>query len=269
MPGPVARIDRGGDHPAGQLVDLAPVAGLQEPEEQVDRPGLAAPGLRRLVPLALAEEPVGVRGLDLPGEHARMLQELLHRDDLAADRAVGHAMGQPGQHVLGHQVLLIRGGLAGVGEGPRGPQVTDHSQRHAAPRLQQSRIQLAIAENRTGIPTQIQGSASDTPAGLSCHLTCYKGRPAPARARTNCRQVQHSAMERQLARRLTDHALGRGARLTQVQVERGGSWVAGPDRAWRPDRGTPPEAARCRPPVRGVQGRRRLPGGQLHRRPRP
>ena len=34
-----------------------------------------------------------------------------------------------------------------------------------------------------------------------------------------------SAMERQLARRLTDHALGRGARLTQVQIERGGSWV--------------------------------------------
>ena len=34
-----------------------------------------------------------------------------------------------------------------------------------------------------------------------------------------------SAMERQLARRLADHALGRGARLTQVQVERGGSWV--------------------------------------------
>ena len=34
-----------------------------------------------------------------------------------------------------------------------------------------------------------------------------------------------SAFERQLARRLADHALGRGARLTQVQVERGGSWV--------------------------------------------
>ena len=31
--------------------------------------------------------------------------------------------------------------------------------------------------------------------------------------------------ERRLARRLTDHALGRGARLTQVQIERGGSWV--------------------------------------------
>jgi hypothetical protein len=34
-----------------------------------------------------------------------------------------------------------------------------------------------------------------------------------------------SALERQLARRLADHALGRGARLNQVQVERGGSWV--------------------------------------------
>jgi hypothetical protein len=34
-----------------------------------------------------------------------------------------------------------------------------------------------------------------------------------------------SAFERRLPRRLTDHALGRGARLTQVQVERGGSWV--------------------------------------------
>ena len=34
-----------------------------------------------------------------------------------------------------------------------------------------------------------------------------------------------STPERRLARRLTDHALGRGARLTQVQVERGGSWV--------------------------------------------
>ncbi len=34
-----------------------------------------------------------------------------------------------------------------------------------------------------------------------------------------------STPERRLARRLTDHALGRGARLTQVQVERGGYWV--------------------------------------------
>jgi hypothetical protein len=30
---------------------------------------------------------------------------------------------------------------------------------------------------------------------------------------------------KRLPERLTDHALGRGARLTQVQVERGGSWV--------------------------------------------
>ena len=34
-----------------------------------------------------------------------------------------------------------------------------------------------------------------------------------------------STIERRLAQRLTDHALGRGARLTQVQVERGGTWV--------------------------------------------
>ena len=31
--------------------------------------------------------------------------------------------------------------------------------------------------------------------------------------------------ERRLAQRLTDHALGRGSRLTQVQIERGGFWV--------------------------------------------
>lgn len=43
----------------------------------------------------------------------------------------------------------------------------------------------------------------------------------------HARHYTGSAFERQLARRLTDHALGRGARLTQVQVERGGSWVLG------------------------------------------
>ena len=31
--------------------------------------------------------------------------------------------------------------------------------------------------------------------------------------------------EKRLPERLADHALGRGARLTQVQVERGGSWI--------------------------------------------
>jgi hypothetical protein len=75
------------------------------------------------------------------------------------------------------------------------------------------------------MPTAIQGSASDTPARFSCHLTCYKGRPAPGRTRTNCRQVQHWTEEGRLARRLTDHAFGRGARLTQVQREAGGTWV--------------------------------------------
>ena len=34
-----------------------------------------------------------------------------------------------------------------------------------------------------------------------------------------------STPERRLGQRLTDHALGRGARLTQVQIERGGFWV--------------------------------------------
>ena len=216
-------------------MDLAPVAGLQEPEEQVDRPGLAAPGLGRLVPLVLAEEPVGVRGLDLPGEHARMLQELLHGGELAADRAVGHAMGEPGQHVLGHQVLLVGRGLAGVGEGPRGPQVPDHSQRHAAPRLQQSRTRLVISEDCTGMPTRIQGSASDTPTRLSSYLTCYKGRPAPARARTNCRQVQQFGPERTggAAARVVDQAAGgpAAARLMQVQHESGGTFRIG--RVWR------------------------------------
>ena len=58
-----------------------------------------------------------------------------------------------------------------------------------------------------------------------CHLTCDKRRPAPARTTTNCRQVQQWAEEGRLARRLTDHAFGRGARLTQVQREAGGTWV--------------------------------------------
>ncbi len=95
--GPVAVIDRGDDHPAGQLADLAPVAGLQEPEEHVDRLGPAPPGPHRLMPLGLAQEPVSVRRLDLPHRGARMLQELLHRADLPADRPVGYAVGQPGQ----------------------------------------------------------------------------------------------------------------------------------------------------------------------------
>ena len=39
--------------------------------------------------------------------------------------------------------------------------------------------------------------------------------------------------EKRLPERLADHALGRGARLTQVQVERGGSWVLAQTRTRR------------------------------------
>ena len=64
------------------------------------------------------------------------------------------------------------------------------------------------------MPTRIQGSASDTPTRLSSYLTCYKRRPAPARARTNCRQVQHWTDD--LIDRLDTHAKGHGARLVAV-----------------------------------------------------
>jgi hypothetical protein len=64
------------------------------------------------------------------------------------------------------------------------------------------------------MPTRLQGSASDTPARFSCHLTCYKGRPAPGRTRTNCRQVQHWTDD--LFDRLDTHAKGHGARLVAV-----------------------------------------------------
>jgi len=144
---------------------------------------------------------------------------------------VGRVVGEPGQQVLGHQVLLVGRGLVGVAEGP---QVTDHSQRHAAPRLQESRTRFEIAEDCTGMPTQIQGSASDTSARLSCHLTCDKGRRAAARARTNCRQVQH--WTRDLDARLEAHRAGQGARLMEVVRKAGGSfrlartWTGGRDR---------------------------------------
>jgi hypothetical protein len=56
-------------------------------------------------------------------------------------------------------------------------------------------------------------------------MTCTKATPATTPRQPNCRKIQHTTPERRLAQRLTDHALGRGARLTQVQVERGGFWV--------------------------------------------
>ena len=65
--------------------------------------------------------------------------------------------------------------------------------------------------------------------------------------------------ERRLAQRLTDHALGRGARLTQVQIERGGFWVLAQTQPGGRATGTAAQAARRHPPVRGVQGGRGLP----------
>ena len=41
------------------------------------------------------------------------------------------------------------------------------------------------------MPTRIQGSATGAPWQVSRHLTCDKRRPYAARARTNCRHVQH------------------------------------------------------------------------------
>jgi hypothetical protein len=52
--------------------------------------------------------------------------------------------------------------------------------------------------------------------------------PYPADAPEGAQQAGHYtgwAQTRRLAQRLTDHALGRGARLTQVQREAGGSWI--------------------------------------------
>jgi hypothetical protein len=69
---------------------------------------------------------------------------------------------------------------------------------------------------------RVQGSASDTSALLSCHLTCDKRRPYPAGARTNCRQVQHWTLD--VRRRLAEHAAGRGARLLAVVHEAGIGW---------------------------------------------
>jgi hypothetical protein len=59
-----------------------------------------------------------------------------------------------------------------------------------------------------------QGSASDTPSQRACHLTCDKGRLAPAKPGTNCRKVQHWTDD--LLDRLDRHAAGNGARLVAV-----------------------------------------------------
>jgi hypothetical protein len=79
---------------------------------------------------------------------------------------------------------------------------------------------------------RIQGSAIDTPAQASCHLTCDKARQAPARARRNCRQVQQWASD--LKARLAEHEQGRGARLLQVITAAGITWKL--TRTWPGDR---------------------------------
>ena len=61
---------------------------------------------------------------------------------------------------------------------------------------------------------RLQGSASDTPSQHARHLTCDKGRLAPAKPETNCRKVQHWTLN--LADRLARHRQGRGARLIAV-----------------------------------------------------
>jgi hypothetical protein len=84
------------------------------------------------------------------------------------------------------------------------------------------------------MPTPIQGSASDTPARLSCHLTCDKRPLAPGKTRTNCRQVQQFGPEKTggAAGRVADQAAGgpAAARLMQVQREAGGTFRIG--RVW-------------------------------------
>jgi len=72
------------------------------------------------------------------------------------------------------------------------------------------------------MPTRLHGSASGTSAPISCHLTCDKARPYPARARTNCRQVQQWA--RNVKRRLAEHEAGHGARLLAVARAAGIGW---------------------------------------------
>jgi hypothetical protein len=112
------------------------------------------------------------------------------------------------------------------------PRTNLHRVTVTAPRLQESRTQPAITEDCTGIPTRIHGSASDTPSGVSCRLTCYKARPAPLTDRTNCRQIQQWASD--LKARLAEHEQGRGARLLQVITAAGITWKLA--RTWPGDR---------------------------------
>jgi len=54
----------------------------------------------------LAEELIGVGGLDLPGPHPAEGKELLDRGELLTDAAVPDTAGRPGEQVLGEQLIL-------------------------------------------------------------------------------------------------------------------------------------------------------------------
>src|SRR5215475_13705766 len=178
------------------------------------------------------------------------------------------------------EVLIVLPALPLDGKGPWGPQVPDHGQRHAPPWLHQSRTRLAITEHSIGLLTPLHGSASDTSAGTSRHLTCSNRRPARTRGATNSRQIQQWTED--LESRLADHQAGRGSRLMAVIKAAGIDWKL--TRTWTGDRyrerqlktraaqnGTAPNAActpertrPCRPRSPARPHRPRRPNSKTH-----
>jgi hypothetical protein len=55
-------------------------------------------------------------------------------------------------------------------------------------------------------------------------LSRGKGNPRLPQAPTNSREIQQTTLEHRLQERLIEHEQGRGARITQVQREAGGTW---------------------------------------------
>ncbi|HEV8166023.1 MAG TPA: hypothetical protein VGR74_16545, partial [Actinomycetota bacterium] len=217
--GPVDLIDRGADQPAGQLVQLAAVAQLQKPVEEVDGAGLAAAGVVGPAMLVVAEEPVGVAGLDLPGPHPGRGQELLDRGEFAADGAVGHAVGQSGQDELGQQVLLVVGGSARVGQGAGGPQIAHDPEHGGPPQVQESKRDRTLPDRCSGISIARQESRRGARTHRARHLSCNSARKDHLHAPTNSRQIQHWAED--LDHRVAEHLAGRGARLIEVITQAG------------------------------------------------
>ena len=200
----------GGDEPQAG----APVLGRQllyRLDERGPRPVPLLAGVHgeNLALLPVPFRDIGEHSQQLPvvglGQQRRILQRV---EELSQ-------AGDPGAEVPGEE----RPGGCPIGGLTR----TDlHRITVTAPRLQESRTRLAIAEDCAGMPARIQGSATGTPTPFSCHLTCDKRRLYPARARTNCRQVQH--WTRDVKRRLAEHGAGRGARLLAVVQEAGIGW---------------------------------------------